>query len=256
MNKLERAISLTMSDDISTNNMYSSYDPGKSMEEISKMEDAVYLTEDELIQKKIIFQGSDQDKLVNQLRDIRTALNKHKSKNLIMVASVEENSGTSFFARNLAAVTAFDGSRSSLLIDCNIDNPSVSETFDLTDKKGLLDYIFDKNLCESDIIEAVGISRYRCITSGLIQSENEEFFTHPRFKSLLMGLKSRYQDRSIFLDSSALLPSANARILLDMCDQVILVAPLGKVSAHKLETISRLIPKDKLSGLVINDHIA
>ena len=73
MNKLERAISLTMSDDISTNNMYSSYDPGKSMEEISKMEDAVYLTEDERIQKKIIFQGSDQDKLVNQLRDIRTA---------------------------------------------------------------------------------------------------------------------------------------------------------------------------------------
>ena len=256
MSKLQKAISLTMSDDMYMNNMYSNYDPVKSMEEISKMEDSVYLTEDELIQKQIIFQGSNQDKLVNQLRDIRTALNKHKSKNLIMVASVSENSGTSFFAKNLAAVTAFDASRSSLLIDCNIENPSVSATFDLNGKKGLLDYIFDKSLCESDVIQSVGISRYRCITSGLMESENEEFFTHPRFKSLLMGLKNRYQDRSIFLDSPALLTSANARILLDMCDQVILVAPFGKVSVHKLETVSRMIPKEKLSGLVINDHIA
>ncbi len=256
MNKLEKAISLTMSDDLYMNNMYRSSDPVKSMEEIAKMENAVSLTEDELIQKKIIFQGSNQDKLVNQLRDIRTALNENKAKNLIMVVSVSENSGTSFFAKNLAAVTAFDSSRSSLLIDCNIENPSVANTFDLNDKKGLLDYIFDKNLCESDVIQSVGISRYRCITSGLVESENEEFFTHPRFKSLLMTLKERYNDRSIFLDSPALLTSANARILLDVCDQVIIVAPVGRVSAHKLETVSRMIPKEKLSGLVINDHTA
>jgi protein-tyrosine kinase len=256
MNKLEKAISLTMSDEVYVNNMYGRSDPITSMEEISKMQDTVFLTEAELAQKKIIFQGSNQDKLVNQLRDIRTALNQHKSKNVIMVVSVSESSGTSFFAKNLAAVTAFDSSRSSLLVDCNIEKPSVAKSFGLNDKKGLLDYIFDKELCESDIIQSIGISRYRCITTGLIESGDEEFFTHPRFKSLLKTLKERYQDRSIFLDAPALLTSANARILLSMCDQVILVAPVGKVSARKLETASKMIPKEKLSGLVINDYVA
>mgnify|MGYP003387159694 CR=1 FL=1 len=89
MNKLERAISLTMSDDM--NNMYSHCDSEKSIEEISKMEDENTLSENSLLEKKIIFQGSNQDKLVNQLRDIRTALNKNKSKSLIMIASMTES---------------------------------------------------------------------------------------------------------------------------------------------------------------------
>jgi len=253
MNKLERAISLTMSDDM--NNMYSHCDSEKSIEEISKMEDENTLSENSLLEKKIIFQGSNQDKLVNQLRDIRTALNKNKSKSLIMIASMTESSGVSFFARNLAAVTAFDPSRSSLLIDCNIENSTVDSIFDLQEQKGLLDYIFDPSLTEADIICPTGIPRYRCITAGLSESKNEEFFTHHRFKSLLMGLKNRYSDRNIFIDSPALLTSANARILLDLCDQVILVAPFGKVDGKKLEAISKMIPKEKLSGVVINDYI-
>lgn len=256
MNKLEKAISLTMSDDMYFSNNFGQSDPIVSMEEISKMQETDYLSEEDLSNKKIVFQGSDQDKLVNQLRDIRTALNKKKSQNIIMVVSVSEDSGTSFFAKNLAAVTAFDSSRSSLLIDCNIERPNIAESFDLKDKKGLLDYIYDRNLCETDIIQSIGISRYRCITTGLIESDNEEFFTHPRFKSLLKTLKERYQDRSIFLDSPALLTSANARILLELCDQVILVAPVGKVSVRKLEAASRMIPKEKLSGLVINDYVS
>lgn len=258
MNKLEKAISMSYSDDAYTLHSHSECDPATSMGEIARMDEVSLLSEDKLTSKKIIFQGASQDKLINQLRDIRTALNKNKNKNknnLIMLVSVDEKSGTSFFAKNIAAVSAFDSSRTSLLVDCNITAPSVAETFELTDKRGLLDYIFDKDLKEEDIIQAVGIQRYRCITAGNIKLGDDEYFTHPRFKALLIALKNRYADRNIFLDAPPLLKSANARILLELCDRVIVVAPFGKVERKKLESIYRIIPAEKLSGVVINDYI-
>ncbi len=257
MNKLEKAISMSYSDDVYTHHADSKQDPGTSMDEISRMDDVSLLSEDELANKKIIFQGADQYKLINQLRDIRTALNKNKNKNknLIMLVSLDEKSGTSFFAKNLAAVSAFDSSRSSLLVDCNIATPSVAETFELKGKVGLLDYIFDKNLKEEDIIQAIGIKRYRCITAGNGELGDDEYFMHPRFKTLLAALKNRYSDRNIFLDAPPLLKSANAKILLELCDQVILVAPFGKVERKKLELVQRVVPTGKLSGVVINDYI-
>lgn len=255
MNKLEKAISLTLSDDMYMHNMYSNHDPAKSMEEISKMDDKPPLTEEALNNKKIIYQGSDQEILVNKLRDIRTVLNKKQGENLIMITSVEQESGASFFAKNLAAVMAFDSSKTSLLLDCNISKPSVAKTFDLESSPGLLDYIYKSSVKEEDIILPVGIKRYRCVTAGNIESDSEEYFTHPRFRSLLIGLKNRYPDRNVFIDAPPLLNSANARILLDMCDQVILVAPFGKVDKKKLAAVSRMIPKEKFSGVVINDFI-
>ena len=251
MNKMEKALSLNFFDEC-----YSTNEFIKSEGNISAMEEGEStLTTEEFIHNKIIYQGSNLDELINQFRDIRTALSKQKSNNIIMITSVDNNSGTSFFARNLAAVTAFDAYRTSLLVDCNIDNPSVATTFDLGGRKGLLDYVFDTETREEDIIHSVGIKRFRSITAGEMRLKNDECFTHPKFRSLLFSLKSRYQDRSIFLDSPPLQKSADARILLDICDQVILVAPFGKVDAKKLASISKLIPQGKLSGLVINDYI-
>jgi protein-tyrosine kinase len=250
MNKLEKALSLNFTDDI-----YSTNDSSKSMEQISNMVNERILTSDELINKKIIFQGDNQGDLINQFRDIRTILSKYKSKNIIMISSVDAFSGTSFFARNLAAVTAFDSSRTSLLVDCNIENPIVEDTFELNGSLGLLDYIFNNEISEDEIIQAVGIRGFRCITAGRVTLGSDEYFTHPRFKNLLLSLKNRYQDRSIFLDSPPLKNSANARILLDVCDQVILVAPFGRVDSKELSSISKLIPEGKLSGLVINEYM-
>ncbi len=255
MNKLEKAISLTMSDEVYINKMYGSYDSSKSMKDIALMDDMPALQNQELIDKKIVFQGSEQEELIHKLRDIRTLLNKTKNKNLVMIASVEKNSGTSFFARNLAAISSFDSSRTSLLVDCNVDNQNVAKIFNLQDSLGLIDYIYDSKIDEADIINSVGIMRYRCITAGILKSESEEYFMHPRFRSLLTGLKNRYNDRNIYIDSPPLLESSNARILLELCDQVILVSPFGKLSSKKLENASKLIPKEKFSGIVINDFI-
>jgi len=255
MNKLEKAISLTMNahefDDI----QFSGVDASKSMEEIAKMSFSKVSEKDYLDRKKIVYPKCSQEKLVNQLRDIRTELSKHQVKNLVMITSVIDEAGVSFFSKNIAAVNAFDASKSSLLIDCNLTSPSVDDTFDLKGKPGLLDYVLNQEIQEKDIIHEVGISRYRALPAGNMKAESSEYFTHPRFKKLLFSLKNRYQDRTIFLDAPPLLDSADARILVGLCDLVILVLPSGKISKNKIEAAAKVIPKEKLMGAIINNNI-
>jgi len=99
VNKLEKAITQTLSDDQYMKAMYSSQDPAISIEQISRMTEKPLLSEEKLLSKKIVYQGSDQEALVNQLRGIRTALNKIKGHNLTLITSIEEKSGVSFFAK-------------------------------------------------------------------------------------------------------------------------------------------------------------
>ena len=255
MNKLEKAISLSLNNGNFSNTEFSGLDSSKSMEEISKMESTKQLSHEDLDALKIVYPGSQQDKLINQLRDIRTEINKRQGKNLIMVTSIDDQSGVSFFCKNMAAVTAFDSAKSSMLIDCNFQSNVMQNAFSLDKKPGVLDFIANTEIEEKSIIHETGIKRFRVIHSGSSDAESGEYFMHPRFRKLLFSLKNRYSDRTLFLDAPALLNSADARILMDLCDMVILVLPNGKVNKKHLETVAQSIPKDKLLGAVVNNYI-
>jgi protein-tyrosine kinase len=255
MNKLEKAISLSLSKDNYSDNIFSDMDSSKSMEEISKMKSDSVATNEELDQAKLIYPGCKQEQLVDQLREIRTEINKQSNKNLIMVTSMQEKSGVSFFASNIAAATAFDAGRSSLLVECNFDAPVMKSKFKLDSTNGLVDYIYNSEIKENDIIQETGIKRYRVIHGGDCQSSSQEHFVHPRFRKFLMLLKSRYSDRTVYVDAPPLTSSADARILADLCDLVIIILPNGKVSKKRLETATKLIPHNKLLGVVVNNYI-
>jgi len=255
MNKLERAISLSMNMDNHSGDIFSEIDSSQSMDEISKMKIDKILTNPEMDEIKIVYPGCEQEKLVNQLRDIRTEINKSSDKNLIMVTSIQEKSGVSFFASNIAAVTAFDSGRSSILMECNFDDPMIKTKFNLESSNGLTDYLYNNDLTEDAIIHDSGIRRYRVIHGGESSSSMQEHFVHPRFRRFLFSLKNRYSDRTIYLDAPPLTSSADARLLAELCDLVIVILPNGKVSKNKLSAASKLIPKNKLLGVVVNNYI-
>lgn len=256
MNKLERAIRRTVIHDepFMINDIYSD-NKTNSIGEILKMEVEKRFTLEELERKKIVYQRSDQVEALHNFRDIRTALSSGEASNVVMITSLSVSNGASYFARNLAAVTSFDSTKTSLLIDCNIDRPSVSSIFELQDRLGVLDYIVDESITVDDVIHCSGIARYRCIPAGNPTKESEEYFTHPRFKKLLTDLKNRYRDRNIFIDAPSILKSADTRILLEVCDQVIVVVPYGKVGQAEINLAEKMIPSEKFKGVVLNEYI-
>ena len=253
---LEKAVRLTVESSgvFSTTGIYERQDHC-SISEISKMDRERIFSFEEMEEKKIVYPESSQIDLLHKFRDIRTAIASDAESKIIMVTSTGTECGTSFFTRNLAAVTAFDSTRTSLLIDCNINRPNVDKVFELGGRLGLLDYIVDKTVSMDDVIHCSGIKRYRCIPTGELRKKGEEFFTHPRFKELLSSLKARYSDRNIFIDAPPVLTSADTKILLEACDQVIVVVPYGKVKVSDLNTIEKVLPKEKFMGVVYNECV-
>ncbi len=253
MNKIEQAIrKISGNNDIFLGGDQNSF---SCVEEIERMQSRFSLSSEELLKKKIIYPAMKNNKLVNSFRDLRTNLTKDGDRNIVMVTSPARNSGNSFFARNLAAATAFDVSKTAILFDCSIGNNDTGELFDIADQAGILNYIFDKDIKIEDIIHDSGIKRLRVIPFGSSEMTIGEHFSHPRFQSLVSQLKHKYGDRHIFIDAPPILESADARILMGLCDQVVLVVPYGKSNITNIQAATKIIGQEKFSGVVFNDYV-
>mgnify|MGYP000057388528 FL=1 len=134
MNKLEQAIRKTSGGDY----LYSSSGEKASfIEEIEKMKTSYLMTRENLDKNRIIYPDFKNSELVNSFRELRTLITSKSSNNVVMVTSTRENSGVSFFSRNLAVATAFDLSKTSILVDCNGRGGGVDEIFNLNLKPGV-----------------------------------------------------------------------------------------------------------------------
>lgn len=253
MNKLEQAIRKTADDGFYSSSTFSN-NQSSCIEEISNMKTNFKLDHEALKKKKIIYSSMPNSKLVNSFREIRSSIEDNSGQNLIMVTALDRKSGTSFFARNLATVIAFDTSKTAILMDGNNQLPEVSDTFDMGDVNGINDYVSNSEIKTEDIIYESGINRLRIIPSGVKDRQVDEQYSHPRFHNLLLDIKHKYQDRRIIIDSPPILNSADSRILMNLCDQVIIVVPYGKVSKPKLDEAIKLIGREKFTGIVFNDH--
>jgi protein-tyrosine kinase len=229
------------------------YQNASRIDEIGTMGRSFGLTNEQLRDKKIIHPSFKNSALVNSFRELRTSVAAKFKQNVVLITSIDSKSGVSYFARNLAAATAFDSSKTALLLDCNSENQSASVTFDLEDKKGVCDFIADLSVDVKDIIHESGIHRFRVVPYGGAEVHLDEAFSHPRFYSLINQLKQKFSDRYVIVDAPPILKSADARILLEVCDQVVLVVPYGKNNKEDIESAARMIGMDKLTGVVFNE---
>jgi Mrp family chromosome partitioning ATPase len=65
-------------------------------------------------------------------------------------------------------------------------------------------------------------------------------------------LRSRYRDRNVILDAPSLATSADARILAELADFIVLVVPSGRVAEGQLRSALDVLPEKKLLGVVFN----
>ncbi len=252
MNKLEQAIRKTTGD----GSLYS-YDGERTsfIEEIEKMKVSHLMTKEELNKNRIIYPDLNNSNLVNSFREFRTSLTAVSSRNVVMVTSIGDESGVSFFARNLASAVAFDMAKTAMIVDCNGRKACIHEVFNLGFKPGVSDFISIKDLKVEDVIHESGIRRLRVLPFGQSGSDGGEVFSHPRFYSLMTQVKHQYSDRHVIIDAPPILKSADARILMDVCDQVVLIVPYGRNSSQDIQAAVKIIGSQKFSGVVFNEFL-
>ncbi|MFK5948352.1 MAG: hypothetical protein QM500_06245 [Methylococcales bacterium] len=222
--------------------------------EIALMDSGDVFDNNRLSELKIIYTEMADSKTANTYRDLRTKLvQKSKGKNFIVMVTSCVQGDSGLTALNIAAAFSFDESKTSLLIDCNLRDPKLDRLLLMEADKGLTDYLENDNIKIDNIMHTTGIKRLKVIPAGTFRETATEFFTSLRMRGLMSSLLARYTDRYIFLNSAPICDSADTRILVELCDFVILVVPYGTSTKNRIKESAEAIGPDKLLGVVFND---
>lgn len=227
----------------------------RKREQIKNMAPPVFWTQEELYEKKIVFTGMRQRELLNAFREVRIRLlQKSQTDNMVvLVTSVTNAGGSSFFGFNLAATFALDQHKTALYVDCN-PYGSGAEKYIATDiELGLTQYLTDYTVPLKRIIYPSGVERLRVIPSGGSSESAAEFFNSKRMEVFVAEIKARYPDRFIVLDAPSVQQSTEARILARYCDHALLVVPFGKAVSDEVLAAVDAVGKEKFAGLVFNN---
>ncbi|MFK5950007.1 MAG: hypothetical protein QM500_14685 [Methylococcales bacterium] len=223
--------------------------------EISLMESGDILDCNELEELRIIHSEMADNKIANTFRELRTKLiQQSKGKNFIaMVTSCAEDCDSGLTSLNISIAFTFDESKTSLLLDCNLKNPKLDTLLNMETDKGLTDYMQNESIQVDTIMHKTGVKRLKMIPAGTYRESATEYFTSLRMRNLMGDLLSRYSDRYIFLDTAPITESADTRILVDLCDFVILDVPYGTSSLNKINEAVKAIGEEKLLGIVFTN---
>jgi len=221
---------------------------------IRQMTELHRLNVEELRQHNIIYRGMSNTAELNTFRDLRARLiQKAVTDNfVVMVAAAIKSGGASHVSLNLAAAFAFDHSKTSVLVDCDLCTPSVHKLLPVEPDYGLADYLEDSSLTAGAIIYSSGIERLRLVPAGSPRITGPELLNSESMREFVEELKKRYPDRCIVLDAPSVDISGDARVLAEYCDLALLVVPYGRITQEQVVSGVDAIGRNKLAGLVFN----
>jgi len=198
----------------------------------------------------------EETRTVRAFRELRTKIiQKTQGRNcVIMVTSVVSGGGSTFVATNLGAAFSFDAGKTALLMDCNLNNPSLHRLFGDRNFRGLTEYMDNSGMDIAEIIHQVGIERLRVIPCGERREIAAEYFSSLKLKQLLVSITERYRERYIIIDAPPMSESADTQILAELCDYVLLVVPYGRVTDSQVNACAKAFSDKKLLGIIFNNE--
>ena len=193
-------------------------------------------------------------KMLNIFRELRTNIvQKAGDKNFsLLVTSVAAGGGATFLAKNIAASFALDQSKTALVVECNLKGSDSNWQVSYMEH-GLSDFLQNSSISLDEIVYATGVPRLRLVPIGNVDNIGTEHFTSYRMRQFYDEMISRYSDRYIVIDAPPIGINADAQILSELADFVIVCVPYGLVTREQIRKAIASIPSEKLMGLVFNN---
>ena len=171
----------------------------------------------------------------------------------IMISSCSAQEGKSFVCANLGISIAHSMERHALMVDCDLRRPSLQNLLGLKHKKGLTNYLQNKDNL-SELIQPTRLSKLSILPSGPPPRNPAELVSSHKMSTLLDEVKLRYNDRLILLDSPPFLAASETLVLAQQVDKVILVVRWGKSARESIKKMVEAIGKSKIIGIVFNAY--
>jgi len=172
---------------------------------------------------------------------------------LILVTSSLPDEGKTFTTINLALSMAREHDISVLLVDADLPKTHISRMLGIADRPGLIDALRSEAGEPESLVLRTTIPSLEVLPAGGSSEGATELIASARMMRVATQLTQRNPRRLVLLDSSPLLVSSEARALAHIPGQIVLVARSGRTPQRALQDALKLLDKQKLSGLVLND---
>jgi receptor protein-tyrosine kinase len=160
-----------------------------------------------------------------------------KDANLIMITSAVPGEGKSYLAANLAMSIAMELDHTVLLVDADVERPSLPRVlgFGHDHGKGLLDVLIDSELDLGQVMIKTNIDKLSILPAGTPHPRATELLASGAMNRLLAEMVQRYSDRIIIFDSPPLLVTTEARVLAAHMGQVVMVVKAESTSHSEVK---------------------
>lgn len=171
---------------------------------------------------------SDQDRqFADHYRQIKrpliAAAQSDPAARLIMMGSALPGDGKTFTSINLALSMARERDTSVVLVDADVAKRHVSRIFGVEAEPGLVDALVDDSTDAAALVLPTDVRGLSVLSAGRARENAAELFASSRMSQVVRCLLEVDPRRVVLFDTAPLLVSSEARALIDVVGQVVLV---------------------------------
>jgi capsular exopolysaccharide synthesis family protein len=187
-----------------------------------------------------------------QFRTLRSRLyqmRNDQSLQTLLITSALPGEGKTFVTSNLGQAIVRQNERRALIIDGDLRRSNLHTSLRAPSSPGLSDYLRG----DSDLLSVMqqGLRGNLCfIPGGSAVANPSELLANGRLKVLLESVARAFD--WILIDAPPYLPVADASILADLCDGVLLVVKARSTPSEVVAKASKELRGRKLLGVVMN----
>jgi polysaccharide biosynthesis transport protein len=138
-----------------------------------------------------------------------------------------------------------------LVIDANLQNPSLHKILELSNDWGLSLLLVDETTTHfQDYIQPIHPS-IDILTAGPEPEDTVKLLSSQRMKELIELFEQNYD--LVLIDASPILGTVDARIVASLCNGIVMVERMGKVTRTELTQATEILSKLNLIGIIANE---
>lgn len=206
-----------------------------------------------LLEQRVIA-ASLHDERVGPYRQLRTLLLKTMRDNqwtTLAITSAHEQAGKSLTATNLAIALARDVNTAVLLVDLDLNTPTVHQKLNIKPNKGLVDYLENRATLD-DVMYDPGVDQLTVLVGRSAGKESSELLASPKMQALVQDLCLREVGTITIFDLPPLLRNDDAILFAPFADATLLVVEDGVTTKEQLVHSMQLLSKANVIGTILN----
>ncbi|MEH2121452.1 GumC family protein [Nostoc sp.] len=170
-------------------------------------------------------------------------------KSLMLTSALPGEGKTTLVLGLVASATRMH--RRVLVIDANLHNPSLHKILELSNDWGLSLLLVDETTTYfQDYIQPIHPS-IDILTAGPVPEDTVKLLSSRRMKELIELFEQTYD--LVLIDAPPILGTVDARIVASLCNGIVMVERMGKVTRSELTQATEILSKLNLIGIIANE---